>query len=87
VAKIRTIFKNDDDKTWDFVCGYPSGCGMDGQPFSSRGWNRRSDAAERGKQHLADHEGTPMPPLDEFYRSRGLTAETAGRFDPADIEL
>jgi hypothetical protein len=87
MAKIKTVFKNDDDGTYDFVCPFPTGCGKDGDPFTSHGWGRRADAAERGRQHIADHEGIPMPSLAEFRAERGLTTETAGQVDPSDIEF
>lgn len=48
-----------------FVCpiGFPH-CGKEGESFVSAGWPTKAGAAERGAQHLAEHEtGEPMPTL------------------------
>lgn len=44
-------------------------CPVEGCGFVSRGWPSKSAAAERGRQHKAEHEtGEPMPELADFRR-------------------
>jgi hypothetical protein len=50
----------DDNTTHDYVCP-EEGCG-----WTSRGWDTKKAATERGKEHKAEHEtGDPMPELAE----------------------
>lgn len=88
MAKQKLVTKADDN-TWDFRCGYPTGCGEPGgKPFESLGWGKREDAAARGRQHLDEHEGKGVAPdLDTFRKERGLTVDTAGAVDPSQWEL
>jgi len=93
--KIKTVTsrKTDAGTVYDFTCPFPTGCGLDANDpdsrFTTSDWANRADAAERGKQHVAEHtDGTPMPSLDEFRKARGLTAETAvpAAPNPDDVE-
>jgi hypothetical protein len=80
-VQLVTERTSQDGVVYDFRCPYPKGCGATasgGDPFSSTGWADRQHAVDRGKQHVAEHEGTPMPSLHEFRVARGLTADTAG---------
>lgn len=64
----------DDDGTWRYECGRPSGCGADGVPFHTSGWATKAAATTRGAQHDDEHVGgQSMPSLDDFRKS--LTAK------------
>ena len=41
---------------WNFTCSR-AGCGDDQGPFSSVGWPTKKAATDRGRQHLAEHDG------------------------------
>lgn len=78
MADVITSRYEDGAEVWDFVCPYPSGCGnaATGQPFSSTGWPDRTHAYERGRQHIAEHNGEGVTPdLNTFRQARGLIPE------------
>jgi hypothetical protein len=93
MAKIKTVTsrKTDSGTVYDFRCPLPYGCGAVATDpefrFESAGWFDREHAADRGRQHVAEHDGVPMQPLDEFRTERGLVAETAGLPDLDDVEF
>lgn len=94
-VQLITERKDGDGTFYDFRCPYPYGCGVGpgdaaAEPFTSIGWAERDHAVARGKQHIAEHEdpGDPMPELDQFRVSHGITEDTAGqKVRPEDWEF
>lgn len=96
--KIRLVTKQEDG-THKFQCPHPTGCGgptADGhRPWSSDRWPTHDLAADRGRQHLREHEtgADPdvetevMPSLEEFRKSKGLVDDVVPAVNPDDWEL
>ena len=82
--KVVTKRNTSDAPVYDFRCPYPVGCGdVNGDPesrFMSTNWPTAELAAERGQQHIDEHEtGEPMPDLNAFRSAKGLIDENAGQ--------
>lgn len=71
-----------DDGSWTYTCPGDQGsmCGdpNTGATFTSAGWPTKKVAEARGVQHIADHQGTPMPELGAFRAEHGLVAHPDG---------
>lgn len=82
---VQAVENEDGVTTYDFVCPRPAGCGGDDGPFQSTRWPTKKVAAERGAQHLAEHdEGVLMQDLGEFRPDRGLVPTPSGRAVPEE---
>lgn len=84
-TKVVTSRQDGDRTVHDFRCPHLSGCGVDGEPFTSAGWTEQEDARERARQHLAEHAtGEAMTELHDFRVERGRTPSPA---DPTSWEV
>jgi hypothetical protein len=65
---------------WAFTCPVTAGCGNATRGFESAPWPTKALAAERGREHFAEHKGEgPMRSLQEFHKAHGLVPTGDGR--------